>query len=128
MDSIGQRIRFARKTNKLTLTDINKLTGLSVGNLSELENDKFLPSANALIQFKSILNVSIDWILTGEDWDFSPKSSLKEQKEKYTYSQYSEEERNLIKIYRKLDKTTKQNIWGYLNVVTSLDIATEKKK
>lgn len=124
MNSIGKRIRFARKINNLTLTDINKLTGLSTGNLSELENDKFLPSANALIQFKNIFNVSIDWILTGEgNIDLDPK--IKEQKQKYIYEQYTDEELKLIQMYRQLDKNTKQNIWGYLNLVTSL--GNEKK-
>ncbi|MBU5676333.1 helix-turn-helix domain-containing protein [Alkaliphilus sp. MSJ-5] len=120
MDTIGKRIRFARKANNLTLIDINKITGLSTGNLSELENDKFLPSANALIQFKKIFNISIDWILTGEEPDPNLSlQSIKETKEEYFSSQYTEDEKQLIESYRKLDDKSKQNLWGYLNVVIS---------
>jgi transcriptional regulator with XRE-family HTH domain len=121
MNSIGKRIRFIRKANNLTLTDINKKTGLSTGNLSELENDKFLPSANALIQFRKIFNTSIDWILTGEEYNTDLNSKIREQKQKYISEQYTDEEKQLIKIYRKLDGSAKQNIWGYLNVITSSD-------
>ena len=66
MDTIGKRIRYARKIRNLSLTEVKEKTGISTGNLSELENDKFAPSANSLIAFKQLLNVSIDWILTGE--------------------------------------------------------------
>ncbi len=116
MDTVGKRLRSARKSNNLTLIDIKKITGLSTGNLSELENDKFLPSANALIQFKKIFNVSIDWILTGEDTSLEV---IKETNESYLTNQHSEDEKQLIEAYRRLDAQSKQNLWGYLNVVTS---------
>lgn len=122
MDTIGKRIRCARKAKNLTLTNIRKITGLSTGNLSELENDKFLPSANALIQFKKIYDVSIDWILTGEEKSNSADAkAINEIKEKYICSKYSEDEMELIKLYRKLDSINKQNLWGYLKVATSSD-------
>ncbi len=127
MDSIGKRIRFARKANNLTLTDINKITGLSTGNLSELENDKFLPSANALMQFRKIFHVSIDWILTGKECNTTLNPKIREQKQKYIYDQYTDEEKQLIEIYRKLDESTKQNIWGYLNIITSLNNKNKQK-
>lgn len=124
MNSIGKRIRFARKAKNLTLTDVNRLTGLSTGNLSELENDKFLPSANALIQFKNIFNISIDWILTGEE----PISRIKEEKQAYAHKQYTSEERQLIEVYRKLDGDARQNIWGYINIVASLNNKNRENK
>lgn len=120
MDTIGKRIRYARKSKNLTLTDIKKITGLSTGNLSELENDKFLPSANALIQFRRIYDVSIDWILTGEESLSNEDAKvINEMKEKYLCNEYNEDEKELIKLYRKLDSTNKQNLWGYLRVATS---------
>ncbi len=120
MDTIGKRIRSARKSKNLTLTDIKKITGLSTGNLSELENDKFLPSANALIQFRRIYDVSIDWILTGEESISNEDAKvINEIKEKYLCNEYNEDEKELIKLYRKLDSINKQNLWGYLRVATS---------
>lgn len=68
MDSIGGRIKFARKQKGLTQTDIQRLTGISSGNLSDIENDKSMPSASALISLSRELEVSIDWILTGKEF------------------------------------------------------------
>lgn len=64
---IGQRIKQRRKELKLTQVQIKDLCGISNGNLSELENGNRLPSAGALIALSKVLNVSIDWILTGEN-------------------------------------------------------------
>lgn len=120
MDTIGKRIRAARKANNLTLIDIKNTTGLSTGNLSELENDKFLPSANALIQFKKLFNVSIDWILTGEEPNYATElQAFNEMKEAYIISEYTEDEIKMIESYRKLDYESKQNLKGYLAVVLS---------
>lgn len=68
--TIGQRIRERRKELKITQTKIQQETSISSGNLSSIENGKYLPSAVALIELSKILDCSIDWILTGE----SPKS------------------------------------------------------
>ena len=120
MDTIGKRIRAARKANNLTLIDIKNITGLSTGNLSEQENDKFLPSANALIQFKKLFNVSIDWILTGEEPNYATNpQAFNEMKEAYIISEYTEDEIKMIESYRKLDYESKQNLKGYLAVVLS---------
>ncbi|MDK2917779.1 MAG: hypothetical protein PWQ37_512 [Candidatus Petromonas sp.] len=128
MESIGKRIRFARKKQNLTLTDINKLTGLSTGNLSELENDKFMPSANALIALKKILNVSIDWILTGEGpmkRDLLENNSIDKNKEdcefvikdrKCIAYSLSAEEQKLLEDYRKLDEEKRRDIQGFISV------------
>lgn len=119
LDTIGRRLRYIRQKNNMTLTDIKNITGLSTGNLSELENDKFLPSAHALMIFKKIFNVSIDWLLTGE---YSPNpmdmDNLNEAKEEYVHSALTDSEIQLIELYRQLDEKEQQNLWGYLNVVS----------
>lgn len=63
---IGQRIRARRKELHITQTQIQKQTSISSGNLSGIENGRYLPSAVALIELSSILECSIDWILTGD--------------------------------------------------------------
>nr|WP_312579288.1 helix-turn-helix transcriptional regulator [Sedimentibacter sp.] len=114
MDTIGKRIRYARKINKLSLTDVKNKTGLSTGNLSELENDKFAPSSNALIAFRQLFAVSIDWLLTGE----SPMMLMRSEDVKEIHELYlNEEERNLIMAYRRLSKDKKRDIQGFIHVV-----------
>ena len=41
--TIGQRIRSRRKELNLTMKDIFERENIKTGNLSELENDKYLP-------------------------------------------------------------------------------------
>lgn len=62
---IGQRIRKRRKELQITQTQIQQRTHISSGNLSCIENGKYLPSAVALIELSQILNCSVDWILMG---------------------------------------------------------------
>lgn len=64
---ISHRIKARRKELKLTQVQIKELCGISNGNLSDFENGKKIPSANALIALSKALQVSTDWILKGED-------------------------------------------------------------
>ena len=40
-------------------------TSITSGNVSCIENGKYLPSSTALIELSQVLDCSIDWILTG---------------------------------------------------------------
>lgn len=71
METIGQRIRKRRKELQLTIKDIKEATGLSIGNISDLENDKYAPSVAALIPLSIALSISIDWIVTGREFQLS---------------------------------------------------------
>lgn len=68
--SIGTRIKQRRNSLGLKQLQIKEATGISSGNLSDIENGKKLPSTPALISLSEVLDCSIDWILKGE----SPKS------------------------------------------------------
>lgn len=63
---IGQRIKERRKELHITQKQIKDETGISTGNLSEIENGHILPSSAALINLSQILDCSIDYILLGE--------------------------------------------------------------
>ena len=65
-NTIGQRIKERRKELNITQTQIHEKTGISSGNLSGIENGKYLPSTSALLELSKILECSIDWMLTGE--------------------------------------------------------------
>lgn len=66
MDStIGKRIKSRRNELGITQSHIQKQSSISTGNLSGIENGRYLPSAIALIELSKILDCSIDWILTG---------------------------------------------------------------
>lgn len=73
---IGQRIKERRKELRITQTQIQEQTSVTSGNLSCIENGKYLPSAVALIELSRVLDCSIDWILTGESKITKNASSL----------------------------------------------------
>lgn len=67
MNTIGERIKNLRKNNKLTQNEFAKIIELSQGRLSELEQNKTKPSSDTLISICNNFNISINWLLTGED-------------------------------------------------------------
>lgn len=77
---IGQRIRERRKELKITQTQIQQETSISSGNLSCIENGKYLPSAIALLELSNILDCSVDWILTGNSY-ISKNTQILDNKE-----------------------------------------------
>ena len=64
--SVGKRIKNRRKEIGITQLQIQEQTSISSGNLSCIENDKYLPSSLALLELSKILECSMEWILTGD--------------------------------------------------------------
>ena len=103
-DMIGQRIKERRKELKITQTQIQQETSISSGNLSCIENGKYLPSAIALLELSKILNCSIDWMLTGN-------SSISENG-----IILDTEETKLLNGFRKLSEEDQEEFLGILDV------------
>lgn len=60
---VGAQIRRRRHERSLTLAAVAELTGLNVGYLSQLENDKASPSLETLAALADALDVPIAWFL-----------------------------------------------------------------
>lgn len=60
---VGARIRRRRHDRALTLAQVSDQTGLNVGYLSQLENDKASPSLETLAALAEALDVPIAWFL-----------------------------------------------------------------
>lgn len=118
MDTIGQRVKYARKKKNLTQIDIYKKTGISSGNLSDIENNKSHPSAQALISLKRELDVSIDWILTGKEI-VQDEFFLKESQLEYRTDELlplSDQEKEMLWMYRKLDARDREDAKGNIEM------------
>lgn len=63
---VGAQIRRRRLERELTLAGVAALTGLNVGYLSQLENDKASPSLETLATLAQALDVPIGWFLLPE--------------------------------------------------------------
>lgn len=53
--------------SKLSHKEIEKITGISAGNISYYRNGKIKPSFDAIIKFAKLFNVSTDYLLLGLD-------------------------------------------------------------
>lgn len=81
--SIGQRIKQRRKELGLTQANIREETGISTGNLSEIESANSLPSATAIIQLSKVLQCTTDYILLGKIPDLNATESSDSPKEQH---------------------------------------------
>ena len=64
--SVGARLRYCRKLSGLRLVDMAEMIDVSQGSLSDLENDKSLPSSGTLIGLCKKTELNICWLLTGD--------------------------------------------------------------
>jgi len=102
LESIGERLRRRRKELGLTIKAIRKETGLSIGNISDLENDKYAPSVSAIIPLSKILRVSIDWLLTGSEFQISEEIRPADEP-------LPDQERDMLWKYRQLDSRDQED-------------------
>jgi len=64
--TVGGRLKYWRKVSRLRLVDVAVLIEVSQGSLSDLENDKSLPSATTLTGLCQKTDMNLYWLLTGE--------------------------------------------------------------
>lgn len=74
---IGIRIKEARKAKKITQNEAAKKSGISRSYYADVENGRYSPSMDTLINISKALNVSTSFLLEGKE-DFSDLS-IKEQ-------------------------------------------------
>lgn len=104
MESIGDRIKLRRKELNLTLKQVHEITGLSTGNLSDIENNKYAPSVVSLEPLSRVLGRSIDWIITGNDFKTDESPSL------------SNIESDINSMFRELDDRDKEDVFDYIKM------------
>jgi len=63
--NVGKRLKVWRKHSALKLVELSKKIRISQGSLSDLENDKSLPSATTLANLCMYSDLNIYWLLTG---------------------------------------------------------------
>lgn len=60
---VGREVRRWRLSRRLTLAQVAERSGLNIGYLSQIENDKALPSLEALASIAKALEVPTAWLL-----------------------------------------------------------------
>ncbi|CAN5746212.1 cupin domain-containing protein [soil metagenome] len=69
---VGREVRRWRQTRALTLAQVAERSGLNIGYLSQIENEKALPSLEALSAIAAALDVPMAWLVL----DSSPAPRL----------------------------------------------------
>ena len=64
--NVGREVRRWRQTRGLTLAQVGEQSGLNIGYLSQIENDKASPSLDALAELGVALDVPPAWFLMDE--------------------------------------------------------------
>jgi transcriptional regulator with XRE-family HTH domain len=60
---VGRETRRWRQQRGLTLAQVSERSGLNIGYLSQIENDKAVPSLDALVAIASALEVPVAWLV-----------------------------------------------------------------
>jgi transcriptional regulator with XRE-family HTH domain/quercetin dioxygenase-like cupin family protein len=60
---VGREVRRWRQSRGLTLAQVGEASGLNIGYLSQIENDKAVPSLEALATIAAALDVPAAWLL-----------------------------------------------------------------
>lgn len=105
--TIGNRIKLKRMENGLTQNQLHNMTGLSVGNISELELNKKYPSVKSLIKLSEALCCSTDWLIKGSDPDDESFSS---------FSLCAPEEYEMLQGFRQLGPAEREEMLGILSL------------
>ena len=112
INTIGERIKFLRQTtSNLTQQKLADATGISRGNLSNYEKDRFKPASDAIIAISNYFNVTTDWLLTGKDKFDSETYSLKPNNIDVILN---DKEVNLITLFRRLKEEDKLKVEGII--------------
>jgi mannose-6-phosphate isomerase-like protein (cupin superfamily) len=60
---VGREVRRWRRNRALTLAEVAARSGLNIGYLSQIENEKAVPSLDALVSIAGALDVPAAWLL-----------------------------------------------------------------
>lgn len=60
---VGRETRRWRLSRGLTLAQVSERSGLNIGYLSQIENDKAVPSLDALVGIAAAIDVPVAWLL-----------------------------------------------------------------
>jgi transcriptional regulator with XRE-family HTH domain len=125
---LGDRLRQWRKSIPMKSYELAKLIHISQGSLSDIENNKSLPSADTLAKVYQSTNINIIWLLTGKGpmkKGTLPSEEAKtpmahEEAEGYGEDGYGKDQSlresidKLVRIYHQGDPEKKAHLLGFL--------------
>jgi transcriptional regulator with XRE-family HTH domain len=120
---LGNRLREWRRSFPMKSYELAKLISISQGSLSDIENNKSLPSADTIAKIYLNTNINIIWLLIGKgsmkkrdlSGDVLDTAFAFEEIEEYGQnSNLQELMEKLVRIYNHGDLEKKAHISGYI--------------
>lgn len=123
METIGKRVRAARQELGLTMKQLHEQTGLSTGNISDIENDRNTPSVSSLVALGRALRRSLDWLLTGEE------ASARSNESPLTCDgvPLSQMETDLLAMFRLLPPAHREEVFELVHFKYKREVEEKKK-
>ncbi|MEL6700006.1 MAG: helix-turn-helix transcriptional regulator [Bacteroidota bacterium] len=119
---MNERLRFLRRNRNLHQQDIANLLGITRAAYSKLEGGQIQPSPDKLKMLSAYYQVSIDWIVTGEEFDSEGRNTTPEMIEHPSSKQIHQDNSNLSKKVEVLEEEI-----NFLKKVVGKLIDEEKK-
>jgi len=95
MKSLGERILYLRKKNNLTQKELSESINVARSSIGKIENDEVSPSAEILVELSKVFKVSIDWLLTENEYNDIALKYTSDEVIKIIDNAY-EEDKNII--------------------------------
>ncbi|VAX27472.1 hypothetical protein MNBD_NITROSPINAE05-842 [hydrothermal vent metagenome] len=120
---LGNRLREWRRSIPLKSYELAKLISISQGSLSDIENNKSLPSADTIAKIYMNTSINIIWLLTGrgamkkEDASDNNLAASMVYEEAEEYGQdpkLKELMKMLVRIYNQGDPEKKAHLVGFI--------------
>ncbi|HBD23505.1 MAG TPA: hypothetical protein DC023_03650 [Oceanospirillaceae bacterium] len=104
MNELNQRLSQTRRAKKLRQHQVAEHLDVSLGAVSQWEQGKTKPNMRNLVLLAKLLNVSLDWLLSGvETVKETQKASYSSNQEKFkNLSALSTREEELLYVFAKL--------------------------
>ncbi len=123
--NLGTRLRQWRKTLPLKSFELAKLIKISQGSLSDIENNKSLPSADTITKLYLYSDLDIIWLLLGKGPMTRDRSAASDLDEgmlvQETVQEYGEDQKlrevieKAVRIYRRGNQEKRAHLIGFLN-------------
>ena len=125
---IGQRIKEARKSQKITLKELGTSVGISESTTKRYEDGQIKGvDVNIIKKFAAALNVSPAWLMGYDDAPAAPLPNGSNPLPKGS-STLSQDESLVLSKYRRLSPDGKEYIHDQLNFRLDKEAADEKKE
>lgn len=122
MNTLGERIAYLRKKNKISQTALMKQ--LKFNNLGKYELNERLPKLDVIISLAQYFNVTTDWLLIGSEGTLeSDTKSLNQdiKNNQFKKQHVSSEDLYFLSLYHKLTSLQQAKVEGYIEGLLGSD-------